>query len=132
MKVERFEDLIAWQKARGLNKTVYRLSTRQQFQNDFSLIDQMRRCSISIMSNIAEGFDRFRPTEFRQYLSIAKGSCAELRSQLYAAFDATYIEKQEFDRVYADIVETARIIGALRAAVEKRSRISRPSVAPST
>ena len=91
-KVERFEDLIAWQKARELTKEIYKVTKSGEFAKDFGLRDQIRRASVSIMSNLAEGFERGRTTEFHQYISTAKGSCAEVRSQLYVAWDASYLE----------------------------------------
>jgi four helix bundle protein len=83
--VQRFEDLIAWQKARELTKQVYSHTENGPFSKDFGLRDQIRRASVSIMSNIAEGFERGGPSEFHQYLVIAKASSAEVRSQLYVA-----------------------------------------------
>jgi four helix bundle protein len=86
--IERFEDLVAWQKARSLTAKVYQLTAMGSFGRDFALRDQIRRACVSVMSNIAEGFERGRPAEFHQFLSVAKGSCAELRAQLYVSFDA--------------------------------------------
>ena len=79
-RIERFEDLIAWQKARVLVREIYKTTLTPAFSRDFSLVDQIRRASISILSNIAEGFERGKRTEFHQYLVVAKGSCAEVRS----------------------------------------------------
>jgi four helix bundle protein len=90
-KIEKFEDFIAWQKARQLSVRSIKQQISQGFSRDFALKDQIRRSAISIMSNIAEGFERGRAAEFHQFLSIAKASCAELRSQLYVAFDANYL-----------------------------------------
>jgi four helix bundle protein len=90
-RIEKFEDLIVWQKARELTKNIYRVTKIGEFLKDFGLRDQIRRASVSIMSNIAEGFERGGRSEFHQFLVIAKGSCAELRSQLYVALDAEYI-----------------------------------------
>ena len=118
-KVERFEDLVAWQKARGLTKAIYEMTGKGDIVKDFGLKDQMRRASVSIMSNIAEGFERNRPAEFHQFLSIAKGSCAELRAQLYVAVDAGYIGREQFIELMAQAAEVGRIIGGLRAAVER-------------
>ncbi len=119
-KVEKFEDLIAWQKARTLTKLVY-LATRQgAFAKDFGLSSQIQRASVSIMSNIAEGFERGKRGEFHQFLSIAKASCAEVRAQLYIAFDVGYITQSQFDELLAKAEEVGRIIGGLRAAVEKQ------------
>ena len=121
-RIERFEDLVAWQKSRELNKEVYSVTMSAAFSRDFSLRDQVRRCSVSMMANVAEGFERGRPTEFKQFLSVAKGSCGELRSHLYVALDVGYINKDVFDALYAQASEVARIIGGLRAAVERRCK----------
>ncbi len=118
--VEKFEDLIAWQKARVLTKQVY-LATRQgAFAKDFGLSSQIQRAAVSIMSNIAEGFERGKRGEFHQFLSIAKASCAEVRAQIYIAFDVGYINQTQFDDLLVKAEEVGRIIGGLRAAVEKQ------------
>jgi four helix bundle protein len=119
-KVDRFEDLIAWQKARQLAAEVYRISAQGDFSRDFGLRDQIRRAAVSAMSNIAEGFDRGSRSEFHQYLVIAKASCAEVRSQLYVAQDVGYIDQEIFDTVSSSAAELSRIIGGLRAAVQKQ------------
>ncbi|MCM2317301.1 MAG: four helix bundle protein [Thermoanaerobaculia bacterium] len=121
-RVSRFEDLIAWQKARELCRLVYAISRKKEFARDFALSDQMRRASISVGSNIAEGFERGNPKEFHQFLSIAKSSCAELRSQLYTAFDVGYISEDEFARIYELAAETGRVVGGLRLAVERQKQ----------
>lgn len=109
-KIERFEDLTSWQKARELNRLVYGVSRQGTFARDFSLRDQIRRASISIMSNIAEGFERGGDKEFLQFLSIAKGSCGEVRAQLYAALDEKYLTTEEFNSVCDHCVEVSRLI----------------------
>jgi four helix bundle protein len=119
-KVERFEDLIAWQKARTLTRFVYEATRRGSFGRDYSLAGQMQRAAVSIMSNIAEGFERSSTAEFHQFLSTAKGSCAELRSQLYVSLDVGHLDQSSFDVLFAQAEEVARILGALRAAVERR------------
>jgi four helix bundle protein len=119
-KIEKFEDLIAWQKARELTKNIYKVTKLGELSRDFGLRDQIRKSSVSIMSNIAEGFERGGRSEFHQFLVIAKGSCAELRSQLYVALDADYIDAQTFQGLYSLAEETKRIIGGLRAAVYKQ------------
>ena len=119
-KIERFEDLIAWQKARELTKRIYLLSRNEPFSRDFGLRDQIQRASVSIMSNLAEGFERASRSEFHQFIVIAKGSCAEVRSQLYAALDVGYINEVQFDRAYNLATEVSRIIGGLRASLEKQ------------
>ena len=88
--VKKFEDLTCWQKARELNRLVYKISANGILGKDFGLRDQIRRASISVMSNIAEGFERGGDKEFVQFLSNAKGSCGEVRCQLYAALDENY------------------------------------------
>src|SRR5262245_38189043 len=127
-KVERFEDLVAWQKARELTSHIYEATRQGAFVTDFGLSRQMQRASVSVMSNIAEGFERGNRGEFHQFLSIAKSSCAELRSQLYVALDAGYIDKPRFDSILADAEEVARIIGGLRAAVERQRNLQRGKV----
>ena len=119
-KIEKFEDFIAWQKARKLTRQIYKATNLPAFSRDFGLKDQIRRAAVSIMSNIAEGFERGRPSEFHQFLSIAKGSCAELRSQLYVAFDAGYVNELQFRELMFDATETGQVIGGLRLSVEKR------------
>ena len=119
-KVRRFEDLVAWQKARGLTRSVYELTNSGAFAKDFGLRDQVRRAAVSIMSNLAEGFERGGRSEFHQFLSIAKGSCAELRSQIYVALDARYLDRPTYLALLAQAEEVARIIGGLRSAVHKQ------------
>lgn len=119
-RVERFEDLIAWQKARQLTAEIYRITAPGEFAKDFGLRDQMRRAAVSVMSNIAEGFDRGSRGEFHQLLVVAKASCAEVRSQLYVAQDVGYIDQEMFDFVASSTSELSRIIGGLRAAVQKQ------------
>lgn len=119
-KVGRFEDLIAWQKVRQLTAEIYRVSARGEFAKDFGLRDQIRRAAVSVMSNIAEGFDRGSRGEFHQFLVIAKASCAEVRSQLYVALDVGYINAQTSDALNSSTDELSRIIGGLRAAVQKQ------------
>ena len=119
-KVERFEDLIAWQKARQLTSSIYRIISLSDFARDFGLRDQIRRAVVSVMSNIAEGFDRGSRSKFHQFLVIAKASCAEVRSQLYVAQDVGYIDQETFDTISSSTSELLRIIGGLRAAVQKQ------------
>lgn len=119
-KVEAFEDLVAWQKARSLTGRIYKATGGPTFARDLALRDQMRRAAVSVMSNIAEGFERGSSAEFHRFLFMAKGSCAELRSQLYIAMDAGYLAEDEFNGLLAEAQEVARILGALRAAVERR------------
>ena len=96
---QRFEDIEAWQDARRLTNMVYQLSNEGRFARDFALKDQIRRACISITSNIAEGFERGGPAEFRQFLSISKASSGEVRSQLYLAKDQGYITETQFEEI---------------------------------
>jgi len=98
---KRFEDLEVWQKAKELTNLIYRLSSAGTFSRDFGLRDQMRRASVSIMSNIAEGFESQTQALFIQYLGHAKGSAGELRAQLYIALEQSYMTKDEFDAAFA-------------------------------
>ena len=119
-RIEKFEDLIAWQKARELTKNIYRVTKQGDFLKDFGLRDQIRRSSVSIISNLAEGFERGGRSEFHQFLVYAKGSCAELRSQLYVALDVDYIDGMTFQKLHDLAGETSRLVGGLRAAVYRQ------------
>jgi four helix bundle protein len=110
-KIENFENIEAWKSAREATKQVYLLSSAGEFSRDFGLRDQIRRSSVSIMSNIAEGFEREGNREFLSFLSIAKGSCAEARAQLYVALDQQYIQPDQFDKAYKLLSETGRLVG---------------------
>ena len=110
MKIERFEDIQAWQKAGELVKVIYQSTDGGSFARDYSLRDQIRRASVSVMSNIAEGFARQTDKEFVQFLHVASGSVAEVQSQLYVAKDLGYISDEEFGRIGGLAGETARLI----------------------
>ena len=111
--VRRFEDLEAWKKGRELVKALYKASAAGPFGRDFVLRDQVRRAAVSITSNIAEGFERAGRKEFLQFLSLSKGSCGELRSQLYHAADLQYISPKEFDVITRQLLEVSRMISGL-------------------
>jgi four helix bundle protein len=108
-----FTEIEAWEKARMLTNAVYEVSKESSFSKDFGLRDQMRRASVSIMANIAEGFGRSGSTEFLHYLAIAKGSTCEVVSHLYVALDQRYLSKPDFDRLNSLADETANLIGGL-------------------
>ncbi|MBT9130147.1 MAG: hypothetical protein DDT41_00414 [candidate division WS2 bacterium] len=93
-----FEELEVWQSTMVLVKTIYSLTKNENFNRDFSLTDQIRRASISVLSNIAEGFERGSNAEFIHFLYIAKGSCGEVRSQLYVAYELNYISKEDIHK----------------------------------
>ena len=119
-RIERFEDFIAWQKARKLTAAIYRVTSEGTFARDFGLKDQIRRAAVSSMSNLAEGFERGRPAEFHQFLSVAKGSCAEVRTQLYVALDVGYLSLPIFEALMTQATEVGQILGGLRLSVERR------------
>ena len=112
-RVQKFEDLEAWKKARTITKEVYALSNAGLFSKEFGLKDQIRRAAVSIMSNIAEGFERDGDKEFVNFLSIAKGSAGETRSLLYVAKDQNYISESQFDAVFSHLTECSRVIAGL-------------------
>ncbi len=110
-RIEKFEDIEAWQKARELTREIYRVTNRGDFAKDFGLRDQIRRASVSIMSNIAEGFGRGGNREFVQFLSMAKGSVSEVQAQLYVAVDVGYLTKAQFQQLYSLSQSTGNFIG---------------------
>ena len=118
-KINKFEDLIAWQKAHALVIQIYQLTTEDRFSRDFGLKDQIQSAAVSVMSNIAEGFERYSRAEFRQFLSIARGSVAEVRSQIYIARSLNYISEQEFTNVYSLCRDVGNLIGGLRKSLDK-------------
>ena len=113
MTIKHFEELESWKKARQLTKRIYEVTGEGNFKYDFPLRDQIRRASISILSNIAEGFERGGDKEFLQFLAIAKGSCGEIRAQLYVALDQAYVTSQVFEELKATALEISRLISGL-------------------
>jgi len=99
-KIERYEDLIAWQRARKLTASVYRLARDTGLKSDFGLRDQICRAAVSVMANLAEGFGRKANKDFAGFLYHAKASCLEVSSHLYVALDQDYLSKPEFDKIY--------------------------------
>jgi four helix bundle protein len=120
--IRRFEDLLAWQKARTLTRKIYQVSRQCDFRRDYGLSGQVQRAAVSIMSNIAEGFERGGLDEFHQFLSTAKASCAEVRSQLYVALDIGYINGATFQELRGQAEEVGRIVGDLRVSVAKKRK----------
>ena len=118
VKAECFEDLIAWQKARDLVVSVYALTGDGAFSRDFGLRDQIQPAAVSIMSNLAEGFERGSRPDFHRFVVIAKASCAEVRSQLYIACDIGYINEEQLKQHQMQAREVARILGGLRLSLE--------------
>lgn len=111
MKIERFEDMEVWQSAREMVKSVYQLTAVPRFSKDFGLTNQIQRSAVSVLSNIAEGFERKSKKEFVNFLYMAKGSCGELRSQLYVALDLNYVSKAEFQKNYEMAEKISKSLG---------------------
>jgi four helix bundle protein len=109
MTVKYFEDLEVWKEARNLAREVYQITQDAAFSRDFGLRDQIRRAAVSVMSNIAEGFDRAGNQEFIQFLYVARGSCGEVRSQLYVALDQEYIGQSTFE----DIMKSSKRLSVM-------------------
>jgi len=116
----QFEELIAWQKARALTKAIFQATKPGEFSKNYSLVSQIQRAAVSIVANIAEGFEPNRRTEFHQFLSIAKSSSAEVRSHLYVALDVGYLKPQAFQLLHDQADEVGRILGGLRQTVAKQ------------
>lgn len=110
-RIESFEELKSWQEARFLCKLIFELTKKDAFAKEFSLKDQIKRSSGSVMDNIAEGFERSSNKDFRRFLFMAKGSLSEVKSQLFRALDQNYISEQEFDDAFAKANETGKLIG---------------------
>ena len=115
MRIEKFEDIIAWQKARELTIGIY-----SHFQNsrDFGFRDQIQRASVSIMNNIAEGFDRRGNKEFARYLYISKASCSEVRSMIYLAKDLKYISEEKFKNFHNKSIEISKLLSGFLKSIK--------------
>lgn len=121
--VARFEDLIAWQRARELARDVYLATREPAFSKDFGLASQIQRAAVSVMANLAEGYERRRRTEFHRFVEIAKGSCAEVASHLYVALDVGYLQPPRFDGLMGQTAELQRILGGLRNSLARSSEL---------
>jgi four helix bundle protein len=118
-RVSRFEDLIAWQKARELARLVYKVTGDGVIARDYGLCGQLQRAAVTVMANIAEGTERMGVGDLGRFLSIAKGSCAEVRSHLYIAHDVGYLSDARFGELSALAEETGRVISGLRISVQR-------------
>jgi len=123
--IKRFEDIKAWQEARVLTRMVYSVSTRGAFAKDYRLRGQIQGSAISVMSNIAEGFDTRTDAEFISFLGYARRSATELQSQLYIALDQSTISQEEFDEVYGQATKTKGLVGGFIRYLKGRSRTGR-------
>ena len=122
MNIERFEDLEIWQEARELCKLVYEVTSREPFSKDFKFRDQMRAAGGSIMDNIAEGFGRGGNKEFVNFLSISNGSCHEVRSQSYRAYDYNYIDEDTLNELLERTTKEAKRITSFIHYLKKSER----------
>ena len=114
----RFEDLLVWQKAMRLSVAVYKVTRGREFSRDFGLRDQIQRASVSVLSNIAEGFDRNSRPEFARFVSIARGSAGEVRAQLYLARELGYVSDAEARELLDACEEITRMLVDLRKSLE--------------
>lgn len=112
-KFNKFEEIHAWRKAHEVTLLIYKITSENDFSKDFGLRDQIRRASVSIMANIAEGHGRKTNSEFANFLNIARGSVAEAQSYLYVAVGLQYITKEEFEKIYQMLDEISRMTLAL-------------------
>ena len=122
-KFNSFEEINSWQKARVFNKKVYLVTENTNFQKDFDFTRQIRRASISISSNIAEGFERNTDKEFIYFLYVAKASAGEVRSQLYLAFDLNYITKEEFEKLLESVTEISKLLSGFIKYLESSRKV---------
>ena len=125
--ITRFEEIEAWKTARQLTNMVYSLSDKEGFHRDFALRDQIRRAAISVMSNIAEGFESRTDVQFINFLGMARASAGEVRTQLYIALDQQNITEEQFKGAYALADKSARQIAKFIAYLEAHPRQRRVS-----
>jgi four helix bundle protein len=119
---EKFEDLPVWKLAKDLAVRIYEITKDQKLRKDYSLVDQIRRTSVSVSGNIAEGFERGSKKEFTQFLYIAKGSLGEVRSQLEVCFELGYINKENLDTLLSQTHDLSNQLGAFISSIKKRIR----------
>lgn len=125
--ITRFEEIDAWKSSRQLTNIVYGLGNQIGFNRDFGLRDQIRRAAVSIMSNIAEGFESRTDVQFINFLGIARGSAGEVRAQLYIALDQKYITEEQFKETYTIAEKCARQLAKFIAYLESNPRQRRVS-----
>lgn len=118
---QAFEDLQVWQKARMLTQWVYTITKSGPLSADFGLKDQLQRSSVSVMANIAEGFERGGRNEYRHFLTIAKGSCGEVRCLLYIVMDNGYYSEPEIQKIQAEAIQVSKMLSALIAKLKAQS-----------
>jgi four helix bundle protein len=121
MKIQRFEDLEAWQIARELTNQIYTITKKESICRDFGFVDQIRRAAISIMNNIAEGFERGTNKDFAKYIFIARGSAGEVRSMLYVALDQDYLTGETFKQCHELSIRCSQLCWGLIKHLKKYS-----------
>lgn len=126
MKITRFEDIEAWQIGRDLCRSVYDAVKKEKFSKDYGLKDQICRASVSIMANIAEGFDAGTRAEFIRFLVYAQRSASELQSEIYVALDQNYISRNEFDAIYSIADKARSKIGSFIKYLKQRTKNEEP------
>ena len=122
-KFNSFEEINSWQKSRLFNKRIYEITENSAFKKDFDLVRQIRRASISITSNIAEGFERNTDKEFVYFLYVSKASAGEVRSQLYLALDLKYISEIEFDELFLKISDISKLLSGFIKYLENSQKV---------
>jgi len=122
-KFNSFEEINSWQKSRIFNKKIYLATENPNFKKDFDFVRQIRRASLSISSNIAEGFERNTDKEFVYFLYVAKASAGEVRSQLYLAFDLEYIIKEEFEMLLNSVTEISKLLSGFIKYLESSRKV---------
>lgn len=120
-RIERFEDIRSWRKSRELTKQIYIITAQANFKRDFGLRDQTRKASVSIVSNIAEGFERGGDQESLQFLAVAKGSCGEVRAQLYIALDQGYLQREDFETLSTLATEVSGLLSGFMKYLKQSS-----------
>ncbi|MDD5155042.1 MAG: four helix bundle protein [Candidatus Omnitrophica bacterium] len=126
MKIERFEDLIAWQEARKLVNLIYDITQRNNFK-DFGLAAQIQRASVSVMANISEGFGRYSFKDSKQFFTMARGSVSEVQSHLYVILDRKMISEELFKDTYEQAIKTSKLINGLIRNVNNQIGSSEPT-----
>ena len=130
--IKRFEEIVAWQKAKDLVREIYLVCANDRFSRDFGLKDQICRAAVSSMSNIAEGFGRKSSRDFAHFLDVARGSGLEVQSLLYVARDLNYIKEDDFERLYKLAEETVSLIGGFTSYLRRATPTRTPNSEPRT
>jgi four helix bundle protein len=120
-RIERFEDMRAWQEARALTRAIYAAARQGQLSKDYGLRDQLQRAAVSVMSNIAEGFERVNKQEKLHFLNMARASCGEVRSLLYVCSDTQLLDQTTISHLQSSCIATGRLISGFMRSLRTRS-----------